>query len=1093
MPCTIKIRLVEARGLPVVDRAAKVADAYVDITFASFEARSSVSRKTLTPRWDEEFRFDVADDAVLQSQPIMFKVMDHDVYTTDATVGIVYVDMNSILMKEGCSVQGWYPIYDTLLGVRGELSLVIRLSYFGDINPFRESSAGVQFFSLSTLDPAIFTTHKMLGFVEELVVHADPEYSWSDSFRTSRKSNEYRQLLLYKLSSQVSTLVGKKALELGGNAVLGYRQFFDVEGDSGMVARACGTAVFILPADKQQPAEASNPPSGSGSIVPSSSSSTAVPPPPAPVSDVDIEILMSGLYAKRSLGDDAAVSMTAEVDQGSPRLASISMRKLAMKRKKVENNFELNAHDETQLLTVRAFHPDTRIRLGGIVTARSVKYLGKMATKLADQETRDSWWLELREEVRSHAQSLQCSSVIGYNEACTIHDDVCVLSASGTAAVVKYAKKVRRATVLADVVAASEANDGSPSLQRQSIYRRETLRPVKATTTVFQESPCMMCHIPYARSIAPFSNMRMVRCGVCGRKWVPEMLLSTTEPLCGMAITGSGTFIQARVCRQRRRGTGDANATIISEALPFLEYEMHRQLMAKMRVLGVNALFGFESQVQISGGFVIGIITGTGLYLPALPMPQGIRITRNIDVKDDEDRRLVQLQSQIETKSNRNRALMKQDTICVIPPEFKLDRVKMDLDESKLQQKKAASRKVKKVKDELADSATPGVVRKQSGGEDANGDDDKPLDSSSDSSSDSDDDVNPDTTNQDNKTPFVLEIDDETDEDLMSVLLDQPLPDGISICSTDSMPGTTQHGANIHLFLSMKRVEWDEQHTRDTRVNVLFSHVFKMLFTSLLFKLRPFAPCVVCGLRTRVALAGDNMIEVVLMGMAMLAGGTEPKDMELAPSIPGLPGGPDDDDDDDNGGECRATDASPSLRLQILQNASTYASPHVSSPTSDALSSFSAATAAASSSAAREWIELTPLSYVPGAKIQRYLGRISLHFIKESWTVRECGGLGAFFHLFLSEAIAVVRAHVRALGGNAMLCFRLVPIESSQLYRNQVYNMISVTGDAVWLEREKSPLPVGWHMSPVARSRPREDDFDAPDDERLASGPVSEK
>jgi Ca2+-dependent lipid-binding protein len=84
MPCTIKIRLVEARDLPVVDRSSKLTDAYVAIHFASFEAKSSVSRKTLNPQWDEEFRFDVADDSVLQSQPIEFRVMDHDVYTSDA-------------------------------------------------------------------------------------------------------------------------------------------------------------------------------------------------------------------------------------------------------------------------------------------------------------------------------------------------------------------------------------------------------------------------------------------------------------------------------------------------------------------------------------------------------------------------------------------------------------------------------------------------------------------------------------------------------------------------------------------------------------------------------------------------------------------------------------------------------------------------------------------------------------------------------------------------------------------------------------------------------------------------------------------------
>lgn len=84
MPCTIKIRLVEARDMPVAERANKLTDAYVAITFASFEAKSSVSKKTLNPRWDEEFRFDVADDSELQSQPIEFKLMDHDVYTSDA-------------------------------------------------------------------------------------------------------------------------------------------------------------------------------------------------------------------------------------------------------------------------------------------------------------------------------------------------------------------------------------------------------------------------------------------------------------------------------------------------------------------------------------------------------------------------------------------------------------------------------------------------------------------------------------------------------------------------------------------------------------------------------------------------------------------------------------------------------------------------------------------------------------------------------------------------------------------------------------------------------------------------------------------------
>ena len=75
-------------------------------------------------------------------------------------------------------------------------------------------------------------------------------------------------------------------------------------------------------------------------------------------------------------------------------------------------------HDEVQLLTLKEFGPHVRVRIGGLVTARSVKYLGNLASKLSDQETRDSWWSELRDEIRSHARTLCCWHVIGLMLAC---------------------------------------------------------------------------------------------------------------------------------------------------------------------------------------------------------------------------------------------------------------------------------------------------------------------------------------------------------------------------------------------------------------------------------------------------------------------------------------------------------------------------------------------------------------------------------------------------------------------------------------------------------------------------------------------------
>jgi hypothetical protein len=43
--------------------------------------------------------------------------------------------------------------------------------------------------------------------------------------------------------------------DLGGNAVLGYQLHFDIEGDSGIVARAYGTACMVTPTSEVNPPE----------------------------------------------------------------------------------------------------------------------------------------------------------------------------------------------------------------------------------------------------------------------------------------------------------------------------------------------------------------------------------------------------------------------------------------------------------------------------------------------------------------------------------------------------------------------------------------------------------------------------------------------------------------------------------------------------------------------------------------------------------------------------------------------------------------------------------------------------------------------
>lgn len=46
---------------------------------------------------------------------------------------------------------------------------------------------------------------------------------------------------------------------------------------------------------------------------------------------------------------------------------------------------------------------------------------------------------------------------------------------------------------------------------------------------------------------------------------------------------------------------------------------------------------------------------------------------------------------------------------------------------------------------------------------------------------------------------YVVEVDDEMDEDTLSVLLDPTLPLGISMCNTDTAPGTSTYSFDLPL------------------------------------------------------------------------------------------------------------------------------------------------------------------------------------------------------------------------------------------------------------------------------------------------------
>lgn len=109
--------------------------------------------------------------------------------------------------------------------------------------------------------------------------------------------------------------------------------------------------------------------------------------------------LSKALSARRGINSDSEREEAA-----SPHRSSVSVPEQAhstiFTMTEGRHHPMMTSNEDVILLTLRDFDPRVRVRIGGLVTARSVKYLGNLASKLSDQETRDSWWTELRGKFR---------------------------------------------------------------------------------------------------------------------------------------------------------------------------------------------------------------------------------------------------------------------------------------------------------------------------------------------------------------------------------------------------------------------------------------------------------------------------------------------------------------------------------------------------------------------------------------------------------------------------------------------------------------------------------------------------------------------
>nr|XP_047909850.1 C2 domain-containing protein 5 isoform X5 [Anser cygnoides] len=1172
---------------------------YFLVKFGNTTFKTDVYPKSLNPQWNSEwFKFEV-DDEELQDEPLQITVLDHDTYSANDAIGKVYIDIDPLLYSEAATViSGWFPIYDTIHGIRGEINVVVKVDLFNDLNRFRQSSCGVKFFCTTSI-PKCYRAVIIHGFVEELVVNEDPEYQWIDRIRTPRASNEARQRLISLMSGELQRKIGLKVLEMRGNAVVGYLQCFDLEGESGLVVRAIGTACTLdklsntsaflpacnSPSKEMKESPLVHPPShgcrsthnspihtATGSRL-TQNFSVSVPTliytgtrllrlkswgetghkhsgrkvqagrqcripfnedpnpnthssgPSTPLKNQTYSFSPSKSYSRQSSSSDTDLSLTpktAPSPQGpriflfpssptlscdSPHLKKSCLLLLGSSlnplhsshvspvvlRKSVSfteelllaasgmgsgsagkegGPFKTLLRQQTQsaleqrefpFFTLTAFPPGFLVHVGGVVSARSVKLLDRIHNP-DEPETRDAWWAEIRQEIKSHAKALGCHAVVGYSESTSICEEVCILSASGTAAVLNP-RFLQDGTMEGCLEQRLSWQPGFFSIgsEKGEVDFFPQSQDSSSLLGIEEASPpgCGFCHIPYDELNMPFPA-HLTYCYNCRKQKVPDVLFTTIDLPVEAAVIGKGCLIQARLCRLKKKAQAEANATSISNLLPFMEYEVHTQLMNKLKLRGMNALFGLRIQITVGENMLMGLASATGVYLAALPTPGGIQIAGKTPNDGNYEQHISHMQKKINDTIAKNKELYE-----INPPELPEEIIGSPIPEPRQRSR---------------------LLRSQS---------------------ESSDEVTELDLSHGKKDAFVLEIDDtDAMEDVHSLLTDAPPPSGFYSCNTEIMPGINNWTPEIQMFTAVRVSRLSNINLTNQTLNKNFNDLCENLLKSLYFKLRSMVPCCLCHVNFTVALPEDEIVQIAVTAVAI----TFDKNQALQASKPPI----------EKSQQRASTDNEEQLQFPLELSSDPLASQPFS-PAKEVLEGASSHTGIPAAQRAtsidyssfadrcNSWIELiklkaqtirrgsikttasldkasplaegylrhrsfpscanstisvvkmTPLSFIPGAKITKYLGIINMFFIRETTSLREEGGVSGFLHAFIAEVFAMVRAHVAALGGNAVVSYimkQCVFMENPN--KNQAQCLINVSGDAVVFVRESEleMLPV---------------------------------
>lgn len=190
---------------------------------------------------------------------------------------------------------------------------------------------------------------------------------------------------------------------------------------------------------------------------------------------------------------------------------------------------------------------------------------------------------------------------------------------------------------------------------------------------------------------------------------------------------------------------------------------------------------------------------------------------------------------------------------------------------------------------------------------------------------------------------------------------------------------------NFYIPFFFCKLVWRTKLASSHQSNSNFARHFQRLLQSIFFKLRFAVPCHICNLQFQLDLPADE-IQLLITGLVLktATAGNKSKNSKMVQSISHDKKLEDElmfslEEEETVGGEIISKDKATKKGQPQFNNHTKITSRN------------------------DKFVDISPLSFVPGAKVEKYLGNLNFCFIRETQNVRDYGGICGFVHSFISE------------------------------------------------------------------------------------------